>query len=307
MALDRGAERLLRMLAASGTQAGRGRPAAERRRMLAGLTERAGGSAGPSTVEARELVVPGPGGPLRARLYAAPRACAAGLVYFHGGGWVAGGLDTHESLCRRLAASTGVKILAVDYRLAPEHPFPAAVEDAIAATCWTAGHAAELGLEPGRLAVGGDSVGGGLAAVVARAPAAPPLALQLLICPVLDLAGETESRRDFAEGYFLDRGAVAEDLRDYCGEGADLRDPRLSPLLAPDFAGMPPALIHAAQYDPFRDEAAAYAQRLDAAGVAARFTCWAGLIHYFYCLERAIGGAAPAIDGIGAQLAEALA
>jgi acetyl esterase/lipase len=304
--LHPGAERFLRMLAASRQGSGPPRSVAERRRMLAGLAERAG--EGPAAaVEARDLMLPGPGGPIGARLYARPHAAAAGLVYLHGGGWVAGGLDTHDALCRRLAASSGVKLLAVDYRLAPEHPFPAALEDALAALRWTADHAAELGLDGRRLAIGGDSVGGGLAAVVAQDPAAPALALQLLLCPILDLANETPSRRAYGQGYFLERETLIEDLRDYCGEAPDLHDPRLSPLLAKDLSGRPRALIHLAEYDPFRDEAKAYGRRLAQAGVAADVTCWPGMIHYFYCLPRVIACAGEALDTIGAEIAEALA
>lgn len=304
--LHPGAERFLRMLAVSGHGSGPPRSVADRRRKLAGLTERA--DQGPAAaVETRDLVLPGPGGRIRARLYARPQASSAGLVFLHGGGWVAGGLDTHDALCRRLAASSGVKLLAVDYRLAPEHPFPAAFEDALAALRWTADHAAELGLDARRLAIGGDSVGGGLAAAVAQDPAAPALALQVLLCPVLDLANETPSRRAFAQGYFLEPASLAEDLRDYCGEEPDLRDPRLSPLLATDLSAQPRALIHLAEYDPFRDEAEAYGRRLARAGVGARITCWPGMIHYFYCLARVIGGVGETLDAIGAEVAEALA
>lgn len=294
------------MLAVSDQASGPPRSVADRRRMLAGLAERI--DHGPAAaVEARDLILPGPGGRMRARLYARPHASPAGLVYLHGGGWVAGGLDTHDGLCRRLAASSGVKLLAVDYRLAPEHPFPAALEDALAALRWTAEHAAELGLDVRRLAIGGDSVGGGLAAAIAQDPAAPALALQVLLCPILDLANETPSRRAYAQGYFLERATLAADLRDYCGEAPDLRDPRLSPLLANDLSGLPRALIHMAEYDPFRDEAAAYGRRLAEAGIGASVTCWPGMIHYFYCLARVIGGVDEVLDTIGADIAEALA
>jgi acetyl esterase/lipase len=274
--------------------------------MLAGLAERT--AHGPAAaVEAQDLILPGPGGRICARLYARPHASPAVLVYLHGGGWVAGGLDTHDGLCRRLAASSGVKLLAVDYRLAPEHPFPAAIEDALAVLRWTAEHAVELGLDARRLAIGGDSVGAGLAAAVLQDPAAPALALQVLLCPVLDLANETPSRRAYAQGYFLEPATLAEDLRDYCGEAPDLRDPRLSPLLAKDLSGQPRALIHLAECDPFRDEAEAYGRRLAQAGVAASVTCWPGMIHYFYCLARIIAGVDEVLDTIGAEIAEVLA
>lgn len=294
------------MLAVSEPASGPPRSVAERRRMLAGLAERT--AHGPAAaVEAQDLILPGPGGRICARLYARPHASPAVLVYLHGGGWVAGGLDTHDGLCRRLAASSGVKLLAVDYRLAPEHPFPAAIEDALAVLRWTAEHAVELGLDARRLAIGGDSVGAGLAAAVLQDPAAPALALQVLLCPVLDLANETPSRRAYAQGYFLEPATLAEDLRDYCGEAPDLRDPRLSPLLAKDLSGQPRALIHLAECDPFRDEAEAYGRRLAQAGVAASVTCWPGMIHYFYCLARIIAGVDEVLDTIGAEIAEVLA
>lgn len=306
MSLDRGAERVLRMMSVSGP-AGRGAPSvADRRRVLANLAESADEHA-PVSVLTHTLVLPGPGGYLLARLYIPPDAADAGLVYFHGGGWVAGGLDTHEGLCRRLAANSGVKLLSIDYRLAPEHPFPAAAEDALAAVRWAADNALQLGVDPRRLAVGGDSVGGGLAAWVTQCPTAPPLALQVLLCPILDLVNETPSRRAYADGFFLDAATLAADLQDYIGESQDPGDLRLSPLLAQDFAVTTPALIHAAEYDPFRDEAEAYARRLAAAGATARFTCWPGMIHYFYCLARAIPGAVPVIEAIGGEIRAALA
>ena len=306
MALDRGAERILRMMQASGPAACPPPSVADRRRVLTSLAEGAD-EAPAASVLTRALVLPGPGGSLLARLYIPLNAAAAGLVYFHGGGWVAGGLDTHEGLCRRLAASSGVKVLSIDYRLAPEHPFPAAVEDALAATCWAADNALLLGIDPMRLAIGGDSVGGGLAAGVAQSPAAPPLALQVLLCPILDLANETASRRAYAEGFFLDAATLAADLHDYCGGAQDLHDLRLSPLLAENLAVRTRTLIHAAEYDPFRDEAEAYAARLAGSGAAVRFTCWPGMIHYFYCLARAIPGAVPALETIGAEIGAALA
>ncbi|MDB5448040.1 MAG: alpha/beta hydrolase, partial [Phenylobacterium sp.] len=269
------------MLAATGAEAGRARTVAERRRMLETLADHAEESPA-EAVERRDLLAAGAAGPLRARLYTPGPDAEAGLVYFHGGGWVAGGLGTHDGVCRRLAAASGAKLLAVDYRLAPEHPFPAAVEDALAVTAWAAAQAQALGFDSQRLGVGGDSAGAGLAAVVAQSPSAPPLALQVLLCPILDLARESPSRREFAEGYFLDAATLAQDLSDYRGGHADLRDVRLSPLLAEDLAGQPPALVHAAEYDPFRDEAEAYARRLSEAGVPVRLTRWPGMIHYFY-------------------------
>ena len=306
MPLDRGAERVLRMMSVSATGAHGPPSVADRRRVLANLADSADEHA-PISVLTRVIVLPGPGGSLLGRLYIPPDAADAGLVYFHGGGWVAGGLDTHEGLCRRLAASAGVKLLAIDYRLAPEHPFPAAVEDALAAVRWAFDNALGLGIDPQRLAVGGDSVGGGIAAWITQSPAAPPLALQVLLCPILDLVHETPSRRAYGEGFFLDAATLAADLHDYCGEAQDLHDLRFSPLLAQELAVRTPALIHAAEYDPFRDEAAAYAARLTAAGADASFTCWPGMIHYFYCLARAIPNAIPAVEALGAEIRATLA
>jgi acetyl esterase/lipase len=305
MTLDHGAERVLKMMNLRTAGARGPLSVADRRKVLASLAE----SADEHTlvpVLTRALVLSRPGDSLLGRLYIPPDAAPAGIVYFHGGGWVAGGLETHDGLCRRLAAASGVKVLSVDYRLAPEHPFPAAVEDALAATLWAADNALQLGIDPQRLAVAGDSVGGGLAAWVSQCPEAPPLALQVLLCPILDLAHETPSRRAYSDGFFLDSATLAADLQDYCGSLQDLRDQRLSPLLAQDLAVRTPAVIHAAEYDPFRDEAEAYAERLAADGVTARFTCWPGMIHYFYCLARAIPGAIPAVEQIGAEIRAAL-
>ena len=305
MALDRGAQRLLKMLAATGQGAGAARTPAERRRGLDSLAELFD-TPPDKAVEATDLTLPGPAGPLGAQLYA-PAAAAQGLiVYFHGGGWVAGSLATHDGVCRRLAIGSGLKVLAIDYRLAPEHPFPAALDDALAAVRWAGASAEALDFDPARLVVAGDSAGAGLAAAVAQSADRPPLALQLLICPILNLAGDSASRRAFAEGYFLDPATMAADLADYCGPTADLRDPRLSPLLAERLTGLPPALIHTAEYDPFRDEGEAYARRLRDAGVAVRQTRHGGMIHYFYALPRAIPYAAEALAGIGAEIGAVL-
>jgi acetyl esterase/lipase len=305
MALDPGAERLLRMLAAAGAGGAAAEGPGERRRRLQTLA-RIAGEYGPPSVDTRDLQATGPGGPLRLRLYVPSAEASAALVYFHGGGWVAGGLDTHDGLCRRLAASSGVKLLAVDYRLAPEHPFPAAFDDALFAVRWAAAQARALDIDPDRLGVAGDSAGGGLAAAVAQSREAPPLALQVLLCPILDPAVDRLSRRAFGEGYFAERGALAEDLRAYCGDAVDPGDPRVSPLRADDLKGQPPALVHVAECDPFRDEGKAYAERLSEAGVAVRCVCWPGMIHYFYALARGLPAAGPAVDAIGAEIARAL-
>jgi len=262
-------------------------------------------------IDNREL--PGPGGALRIRIYT-PAATGAGqlpgLIFFHGGGWVFGSLDTHDGLCRVLANEAGCRVISVAYRLGPEHKFPAAVEDSYAATRWVAENAQELGIDPNRIAVAGDSAGGSLAAVVcqlAKQEAGPDLALQVLICPAMDMSAETQSRRAFAEGYFLDKTTLQWSLDHYCRPGVDLKDPRISPLRAADLSGLPPAHIHTAEFDPFRDEGKAYADRLERAGVKVRYACHDGMIHHFYGMAAIIPYARTAMTSAGAAIKQALA
>ena len=233
----------------------------------------------------RDLAIPGPGGAIKARLYR-PSAdgVLAGLVFFHGGGWVIGDLDSHDDLCRDLAAQAHCAVLAVDYRLAPEHRFPAAADDAIAATRWASEHAAELGIDPTRLAVGGDSAGGNLAAVSALAArdAGIPLAAQLLIYPVTDMAHlEGESYTACGEGYGLTAAAMAWFRDHYLADAAAAQDWRVSPLLASDLSRLPPALVVTAEFDVLRSEGEAYARRLAEAGVPTELARYDGMIHGF--------------------------
>ena len=236
-------------------------------------------------VEAHEI--PGPAGTLPARLYVPPTAAKAAaplLVYYHGGGWVIGDLDTHDGPCRFLAAHSGVAVLSVDYRLAPEHPFPAAAEDAWASYAWTSENATRLGFDPGRIAVGGDSAGGNLAASVclmAREAEAPPPALQLLIYPVTDTSAEMPSRRMFEEGFLLTRGDMDFFENHYLPPGVDRADPRASVLKAEDLNSLPPAYVATAGFDPLRDEGEAYALRMRDAGVRVTLRRHAGLVHTF--------------------------
>jgi acetyl esterase/lipase len=309
MPLDRRADRLLAMLAATqGALEARETPVA-RRQALRRLAEMADDAGAP--VEVRDLSCPGPGGEIGLRLYAPPGAVEAvlpGLLFFHGGGWVAGDFATHDGLCRRLALAAGCRIIAVDYRRAPEHPFPAAFDDALAAAKWVAAHASQLHVDADRLAVGGDSIGGGLAAAVALAArdvGAPRLALQVLICPIVDAGGDSDSREAFADGYFISRAAFARDLAAYLPAASDADDPRVSPLLAADVARLPPAIVHTAEFDPFRDEAEAYAERLRSAGARVRCERHAGQIHYFYAMAQAIPAAHAAAALIGKQMREA--
>jgi acetyl esterase len=228
----------------------------------------------PSPVPARLYVPPGP----------PPAAPAPLLIYFHGGGWVIGDLDTHDGLCRFLAAAAGTRVLSIDYRLSPEHPFPAAVEDCWAAFTWAAENAGALGIDPARIAVGGDSAGGNLAAVIsllARGAGGAMPALQLLIYPVTDSAGELPSRRLFAEGFMLTKEDMDIFERHYLPPGTDAHDPRVSILEIENLSGLPPAYVATAGFDPLRDEGEAYALRMRAAGVQVALRRHPGLIHGF--------------------------
>jgi acetyl esterase len=307
--LDRHAERLLRMLGGASDQAqAEAPPAIVRREALVGLARLAETNLAAADIEERD--VPGAGGWIRLRIYSPPGSeheVLPPIVFFHGGGWVAGGLATHDGFCRRLSSAARARVIMADYRLAPEHPFPAALDDCLAATHWIARLSSQIGVDPARLVVAGDSVGGGLAAAVARmARGGPRVALQLLICPILDVARRTGSRKAFADGYFISRTAFARDLADYLQGAAEDNDPRVSPLRALDLAGLPPALIHTAEFDPFRDEGEAYAKALKHAGVSARVHRHAGMIHYFYALARAIPYAEPAAELIGVEVRQAL-
>ncbi len=310
MPLDPRAQRFLDMARASGTREARP-PIAERRAALAKLMGfwRADRMAGPG----QDGTLPGPGGDRPYRLYApsdAPASGAPGFLFFHGGGLVAGGLDTHEGVCRALAEETGCRLVAVGYRLAPEHPFPAALEDAAAAADWLLAQAAELGIDPSRLVIGGDSAGATLAvATVVRLREAgrAPFALQCLICPVLDSGGPSASREAFAQGYLIDRVTLAADLADYLPDGIDPADPRVSPLRAQSLAGLPPALIHTAEFDPLRDEGEAFAGRLAREGVAVRHTRHAGMVHNFHALGAILPQGRAVLRQIGEEVRAALA
>jgi acetyl esterase len=279
-----------------------------RREAFAKLMRFADGNARIATVDEREI--PGPEDPLRVRIYT-PAAAVSGrstaIVYFHGGGRVAGSLDPHDGVCRALADATGAKLLAVAYRLAPEHSFPAAMLDACAATRWIAAHAAELGIDPQRIALAGDSAGASLAAIACQEMRKEPgvrLAAQLLLCPITDFGAESASRREFADGYVIDRETIASDLRQYL-RGADPRDPRVSPLRAADLSGLPPAFVHTAECDPMRDEGKAYAERLASDGVAVEYTCHSGMIHLFYAMTSVVPYAQATLRQIGAQMQSA--
>jgi acetyl esterase len=256
--------------------------------------------------------IPGPAGEIPVRVYT-PNGTAPFpvLVYFHGGGWVIGGLETHDGVCRALADGAGCLVVSIDYRLAPEHRYPAAAEDCYAATRWTAAHAAELGADAARLAVGGDSAGGNLAAVVslmARDRGGPPIAFQLLVYPVTDARADTSSYRDNAEGYLLTAGDMDWFWGHYLGDDrANGAEPYASPLRATDVSRLPPALVITAEFDPLRDEGEAYAAHLKEAGVAARVTRYDGMIHGFFGMGHLMDKAKAAVTEACAALKQAFA
>ena len=231
------------------------------------------------------------------------------LVFFHGGGWVIGDLDTHDTLCRQLTAGAGISVVAVDYRLAPEHKFPAAADDAWSATTWIVAHAGELGVDASKIAVGGDSAGGNLAAVVAlqaRDAGRPNIALQVLLYPVTDVGAETQSYQDLADGYMLTREGMRWFIAHYLGKPQEAEDWRVSPIRARSFAGVAPALIVTAGYDPLRDEGDAYAQKLRAAGVNVDHVSFGGMIHGFVPMGKLIETGNRAVTLIADSLRYAL-
>ncbi len=256
----------------------------------------------PDVAESRELVAEGPHGPIPMRLLrpkgAAPDAVLPVLVYFHGGGWVIGDLDTHDTLCRELANLSGCAVIATDYRMGPEHRFPAAVDDCIAATRWVHRNAGALGVDPQRMAVGGDSAGGNLAAVVsiaARDAGEPPLRFQLLIYPATDSHFGTESYHRNGEGYLLTKATMTYFRGHYIADPAQYDDWRASPLRREDLSGLPPALVITAGYDPLRDEGLAYAQRLSDAGNRATHVSFERQIHGFITMGKVIDEANAAV------------
>jgi acetyl esterase len=293
-----------------------GRPVMRREAVLAGGRQPIG--------EVRDLLVPGGDGPIGARLFV-PRSQVAGpstgdgsptdsrpsplLVHIHGGGMVYGDLDTYDAACRFLAERCDVRVLSLDYRLAPEHPFPAAVEDVWAAYQWVAEHPEDLGADPERIAVGGDSAGGYLSAVVAlkAAEAGVPCAFQLLVYPVTDMTAETESRRIFAEGFYLTSEFIDRVEEAYLTDPAQAHDPLVSVLLTekiPD--GLAPAYVATAGFDPLRDEGEAWARRLAEAGVDVTLKRFPGLMHGFFAIVGVGRTNRAAAAEIAAQLKLAL-
>ena len=306
MKLDPQARALIERLAAAGAPPLHTLTASQARQAY--RESRAALAAAPAHVEEiRELTIPGPAGMLRARLYRprAARSALPGMVYFHGGGFIYGDLDTHDVTCRSIAQSAPCAVVSVDYRLAPEHRFPAAVEDAYAATAWVASNAASLGIDPARLIVAGDSAGGNLAAVtalIARDRNAPDLAMQVLVYPTTDFAAETDSIARFAEGHLLTRESIRWVKRSYLRNEREAFDWRASPLRAGDFSKLPAAYIITAGFDPLRDEGNAYAGQLAQAGTAVTLECFEGQVHGFLLMGAAIAAAGHAIQRVGQML-----
>jgi acetyl esterase len=247
----------------------------------------------PALPRIEDIRIPGPAGEIAARMYApstGPTALPM-VTYFHGGGWVQGDLETHHGLCARLARHAEAVVVAIDYRLAPEHKFPAAVEDCLAAYTWLRAHGGELGGDASRVAVAGDSAGGNLSAVVSQLAASagvPVPTCQALIYPAVDFSLDTGSHRDFIDGHVIPRDRIAWYSEQYLRGEADKADLRASPLRAASLAGQPPAIVVTAGFDPLRDEGHAYAEKLRQAGVDVVYREYPGQIHAFVSLTKAI-------------------
>ncbi len=263
----------------------------------------------PQVGEAIDGDFAGPGGKIRFRRYR-PQGAAAGplptLIYYHGGGFVIGNIETHDSTCRRLANKSRCQVISIDYRLSPEHPFPAPTDDGVAAFRHIRDNAASFGADAKRLAVGGDSAGGAIAAVVCqvlRDSGEQGPAFQMLIYPATDSSKQSASRVAFAEGYFLTKDLMDWFWKAYVPAGTDLADLRLSPLLAKDFKGLPPAFVLTAGYDPLRDEGRAYADKLIEAGIKTTYVNYPGTIHGFFSLTRFLSQGLKANDEAAAVMA----
>lgn len=260
----------------------------------------------PPVHASHDLLVPGAGGPIPVRHYRpAPDAGLPVIVYCHGGGWTLGDLDTHDTEARRLAGNCRAVVLSVGYRLAPEHPFPAALEDVVAVLRWAAAHAQDLGGDAARIAVAGDSSGGNLAAAAclwARDHDGPPIVAQCLIYPVTDVRADDGSWREFGDGMNLDAGDMEWFNDNYVPQAASRADPYASPLRAPDLSGLPPAVVATASHDILRDQGEAYARRLEHAGVAVFARRYEGMVHSFFRYGELSAAAAAANDEICTRL-----
>ena len=309
MALDGDAARVLEIVRLSGRPPFETVTPTEARALFLGGREILQPDPAP-VAETRELTMPGGDGRiLSLRLYRSIGTDAAtrlpALIFFHGGGWVVGDLESYDTMCRHIANAAGCAVVAVDYRLAPEHKFPAAVEDCLAAAEWVAENGAVLGIDDARLAVGGDSAGGNLAAVVsllARDNGHPRLRSQILLYPAVDFGMKHDSHHRFAEGHLLTLATMRWFAEQYLGNAEDVADWRASPLRAPDLAGLPPAYLLTAGYDPLCDEGIAYARRLEESGIPVEHCHIADQIHGFLLMGKIIRAAGPALDAIARSL-----
>jgi acetyl esterase len=308
MALHPQCKAFLDMLASAGATPLEQLPVAEARKAPLAMIELGGPEEPVAQVENR--TIPGPSQPIPIRVYRPmKKETLPALMFFHGGGFVICNLDTHDRQCRALANASGCAVISVDYRLAPEHKYPAAVEDAYAATQYLAEHAAEFGIDSSRIAVGGDSAGGNLAAVVSllsRDRGGPRLKFQLLIYPLVDFEDKSPSMRQFGQGdHFLTIEGMDWFKKSYLASADAAREPSASPINATDFRGLPPAMVITAECDPLRDQGEAYARKLEAAGVQVELKRYEGMIHPFLSLagiidagKTAIADAAAAIRGV---------
>jgi acetyl esterase len=304
MELDPQGQAMLDRAAASGQQPTHMMPVEDARRALLASRALSGSPEPVASVEDRQI--PGPGGEIPVRIYRPAREGALpSLVFFHGGGWVTGSIETLDVSVRAIVNRAQCVAVSVDYRLAPEHRFPAAAEDAYAATKWVADAAGELGVDPGRIAVGGDSAGGNLAAAVtlmARDQGGPALRYQVLIYPILNSDFETGSYRQFTSGLPLTRDGMQWYWGHYLARAEDGENPYASPLRAADFNGLPPALVITAEYDPLRDEGESYAGRLREAGAAVQYRCYERMGHGFFRIPATLDRGKTAIEEISAAL-----
>jgi len=307
MPLDPQVRRLLDRIARANLPPINTLPTAKARQQMIDASAALGKPESVDSIEDR--TVPGSGGAIPIRIYKPAGEQLPIVVYFHGGGWVLGNIDTHDGYCRALANASGAIVVSVDYRLAPEHKFPAAVEDAYDAVRWVSENAIAIGGKSGPLAVAGDSAGGNLAAVVplmARDRSGPSIGCQVLIYPITDHNLDTASYREFANDHFLTRDAMRWFWDEYCESDTDRDQACLSPLRAEDLQGLPSALVITAGYDPLRDEGEAYAKKLRQAGVAVALTRYDGMIHGFTRRFDLLDKAREALDEVADVIRNAL-
>ena len=312
MALDPESQRLIDLMAAANRPAWNTLSPKEARDLYLSLRPAAQGPR-PKDVKVADRFIPGPAGDIAVRLYrpanAPPDRVLPGLVYAHGGGWVFGNLDSHDVLCAQLAVEAGIAVFAIDYRLAPEARFPGAFDDVVAGLQWVAANGASVGMDSAKLAIGGDSAGGNLAAAVAlwaRDHGGPKLRLQLLAYPVTDAIGRAESYRRYEDGYGLNAVAMEWFFDHYTPDKAMRGDWRVSPLRAASLAGLAPALVITAGYDPLRDEGRAYAFRLQQEGTLTDLVEFGGMLHGFLSSPMLLHGARRGTSLAAAALHEAL-